>query len=45
MRARWRAASLVQIESRMRRFNNFEKLNLLRTAIKTELKLDEQKVA
>jgi transposase-like protein len=45
MRARWMAASLVQIESRMRRINNYEKLSLLRTAIKAELKLDEQRVA
>jgi len=45
MRARWMAASLVQIETRMRRINNYEKLNLLRTAIKSELKLNQEMVA
>lgn len=45
MRARWMAASLMQIETRMRRINNYEKLNLLRTAIKSELKLEQGKVA
>jgi hypothetical protein len=39
------AASLVQIETRMRRINNYEKLNLLRTAIKSELKLNQEMVA
>jgi transposase-like protein len=45
MRARWMAASIVQIEIRMRRINNYEKLNLLRTAIKSELKLNQERVA
>jgi len=45
MRARWMAASLMQIEVRMRRINNYEKLNLLRTAIKSELKLEQEKIA
>jgi len=45
MRARWMAASLVQIETRMRRINNYEKLNLLRTAIKSKLKLNQEMVA
>jgi len=45
MRARWMAASLMQIELRMRRINNYEKLNLLRTAIKSELKLEQEMVA
>ncbi len=45
MRARWMAASLMQIEVRMRRINNYEKLNLLRTAIKSKLKLQQEKVA
>jgi len=45
MRARWMAASLMQIETRMRRINNYEKLNLLRTAIKSELKLNQEMVA
>jgi len=45
MRARWMATSLVQIETRMRRINNYEKLNLLRTAIKSELKLNQEMIA
>ena len=45
MRARWVAASLMQIEDRMRRINNYEQLKLLRTAIKSELKLEQEKVA
>lgn len=45
MRARWMAVSLMQIEVGMRKINNFEKLNLLRTAIKSELKLELKKVA
>ncbi|MFO7447798.1 MAG: transposase [Ignavibacteriaceae bacterium] len=39
MRARWVAVSLLQIEKRMRKINNYQKLDLLRTAIKNELKL------
>ena len=39
------AASLMQIDVGMRRINNFEKLNLLRTAIKSELKLEQEKAA
>jgi len=45
MRARWVAASLMQIEQRMRRINNYEKLNLLRSAIKSKLNLEQQRVA
>ena len=45
MRARWVATSLLRIEKRMRKINNYEKLNLLRTAIKSELKLNQTKVA
>ena len=45
MKARWVATALFEIEKKMRRINNYEKLNLLRAAIKSELKLKEQKVA
>ncbi|HED36925.1 MAG TPA: hypothetical protein ENI76_01560 [Ignavibacteria bacterium] len=45
MRARWVAASLLQIEQRMRRINNYEKLCLLRTAIKSKLNLEQEMVA
>lgn len=45
MRARWVATSLIQIEKRMNRISSYEKLNLLRTAIKSELKLKQNMVA
>lgn len=45
MKARWLATSLNEIEHNMRRVNNYEKLYLLRAAIKSELKLKQQKVA
>jgi len=45
MRARWVAVSLIEIEKKMRRVNRYEKLHLLRTALKTELKIEHQKVA
>ena len=45
MRARWVATSLLQIEKRMNRISSYEKLNLLRTAIKSELNLEQTKVA
>jgi len=45
MRSRWMAVSLLQIERRMRRVNNYQKLHLLRIAIKTELKLKQKRVA
>lgn len=45
MRARWTATALFEIERKMRRVNNYKKLNLLRTALKSELKLKQQKIA
>ena len=45
MRARWVAVALIEIEKRMRRVNRFEKLHLLRTALRAVLKLEQQKVA
>jgi len=45
MRARWVATALFQIEKRMRKINSYKKLNLLRMAIKSELKLNQTKVA
>lgn len=45
MRSRWMATALLQIEKRMRKVNNYEKLYLLRTAIKTELKIKQKNVA
>ncbi len=45
MRARWVSVALLQIEKRMRKINNYSELNLLRIAIKSELKLKQYKVA
>lgn len=45
MRARWVAVALIEIEKKMRRVNRYEKLHLLRTALRAELKLEQQKVA
>ncbi len=45
MRGRWIAASLVQIEKRLNRIIGHEKLDLLRIAIKDELKLEQNRVA
>lgn len=45
MQARWVATALVEVEQKMRRINNHKKLYLLRTALKSELKLKQQKVA
>jgi putative transposase len=45
MRARWVAVALIEIEKKMRRINRYEKLHLLRTALRVELKLEQQKVA
>jgi len=45
MRSRWMAISLLQIEKRMERVNNFEKLSLLRKALKTELRIKRQRAA
>lgn len=44
MRARWVAVALIEIEKKMRRVNRYEKLHLLRTALRAELKLEQQKV-
>jgi len=45
MRSRWMAVALLQIEKRMRKANNYEKLHLLRTSLKTELKIKQKKAA
>jgi transposase-like protein len=45
MRSRWMAVALLQIERRMRKVNNYEKLHILRTALKTELKIKQKKAA
>ena len=45
MRSRWMAVALLQIERRMKKVNNYEKLHLLRTALKTELKIKQQEAA
>lgn len=45
MKSRWVAVSLLEIEKKMRRVNRYEKLYLLRTALQTELKIKQQKVA
>lgn len=45
MKSRWVAVALLEIEKKMRRINQYEKLHLLRRALKEELKLLQQKVA
>ncbi len=45
MKSRWVAVALLEIENKMRRINNYDKLPLLRTAIKSELNIKQQKVA
>ncbi len=45
MRGRWIAVSLMQIEKRLNRIIGHDKLNLLRIAIKDELKLEQKRVA
>ncbi len=45
MRGRWIAVSLMQIEKRLNRIVGHDKLNLLRIAIKNELKLKQKRVA
>ena len=45
MKSRWVAVALLEIENKMRRVSNYEKLHLLRTALKTELRLEQQKLA
>ena len=43
--ARWIATELIEVESRLRRIDNYKKLHLLRNALKTELRLNRTKVA
>jgi len=45
MLARWIAMGLIETESRMRKINSYQKLYLLRDALKTELKLKQTRVA
>ena len=45
MLARWVAMGMIEIESRMRKISNYQKLYLLRKALKSELKLKDRKVA
>jgi len=45
MKSRWVAVALIEIEKKMRRINSYEKLHLLRAALKSGLKLNQQKVA
>lgn len=45
MRGRWIAVSLIQIEKRLNRICGHDKLNLLRIAIKSELNIEQNKVA
>jgi plasmid replication initiation protein len=45
MRHRWVAGALLEIERKMRRINNYDKLHLLRNVVKTELKLEQISVA
>lgn len=45
MKSRWVAVSLLEIENKMRRVNNYDKLQLLRTALKSELNIKQQRVA
>jgi len=45
MLARWVAASLLKIESSLRRIHNYKKLHLLRIALKNKLELEQKMVA
>ena len=45
MQARWVATALVEVEQKMRRIKNHKKLYLLRIALRSELKLEQEKVA
>ncbi len=45
MKSRWVASALLEIEIRLRRVNNYNKLYLLKSAIMAELNLEQQKVA
>jgi putative transposase len=45
MKMRWMAAALLQVEKKLRRVDNYYKLDLLRTGIKSELKLKREMIA
>jgi len=45
MRSRWMAILLLQIEKRMRKVNNHEKLNSLIAELIKELKIERQRIA
>ncbi|MEW6655067.1 MAG: transposase, partial [Bacteroidota bacterium] len=45
MKSRWVAVALIEIENKMKRVKNYKKLHLLRTALKSELKIEQQKAA
>lgn len=42
MKARWVAVALTEIEQKMRRVDNYQKLYLLRTALKSVLKMEQE---
>jgi len=42
-RHRWMACGLIEIEQRMRKVDNYQKLHLMREAVKKELKIDSTK--
>ena len=42
MKYRWVATSMLEIEKKMRRINNYEKMYLLRISIKSEWKLSQR---
>lgn len=45
MLARWISMALIETETRLRKINNYEKLYLLRDALKSQLKLNKTMVA
>jgi hypothetical protein len=45
MQARWVAISLLDIEQNMNRVRNYEKLHLLKDALKSLLNLEQKNVA
>ena len=45
MLARWVAMAFIEIEPRLRKINNYQKLYLLRNALKSELKIEQTMVA
>ncbi len=45
MLARWVAMAMIEIESRMRKINNYKKLHLLRKALKNDLEIEKKKAA